>query len=1070
MSFTRISHMGSLTIAQRLWLGLALILGLFASADLISLWAARKVDLTLRDLVKTAEERRDAGYDMRDSLAAFLSAVQTYASIGLPQQRSAIGQTESVFLQALAHYQAVALTQRSQTFSQTTTTGFNAVKGEAQRVIALADQQAHALDTLSTHQRTVDALLRKMPAVVAPARQSPPMRKRLVARALEDELRLAARPLPERIKVAGGALRGQLSGERAAFATTLMRYHSLAETAAERAFANAAATWYSTNLLAAQPIVQSEADKQRALVMLSATAQALDVHLATALQPNARAELSAAVEQASGIAHHANTLITRGLLVALVLGALAAMITVRAVRAPLGRLLESSRRLAEGDLAHRVAWSSKDELGTLMVAFNDMAAKLEASTVSRSYLESIVNNVAHPLFVVSERGIIQTANRAAEHLLEYEQGELVGKPLVSIVSTDLVAASTASDHGVAHTNATLMPTTGIPVPVAVSAVQMRTGPRGAPALVCIAQDLRERMHAEQHRRQTEMVFENSTEGIILTDAKRDILVVNPAFVRITGQRAEDVKGMSVSSLWSDREGSQCGAAVWDEVEAQEQWQGEMSIRHRDGQLRSLWMNVSLVRDSSGQIANLVVVFSDLTAIKAAEQRLTYLAHYDALTDLPNQALLAVRLRVALERAQGGSNTVAVLYVDLDEFKQVNDTLGHKAGDLLVQEMARRLPGCVRAKDTIGRLSGDAFIVVLPDVVESAQAARVAEAILECISAPYSLSGLELRMSASIGISLAPSHGATSEELLKAADAAMHRAKQTGGGCYQFFSEELTQHAMERLTLRNALRHPNVHDQLTVHYQPQVSVITGRIVAVEALVRWQHPVRGLLSPTQFIQVAEEAGLIQIISDYVLTTACAQARLWQDRGPFPLRVAVNISAYELSNPTLVQRVRDVLSHNALDPALLELEVTEGALQTGDGAVEVLRKLKSVGVRLALDDFGTGYSSLASLKSLPIDSLKIDRSFIRDLQHNENDRSLTQAIIAMAHSLKLGVVAEGVETPTQMSFLRAQGCDEVQGYLLAPPMSAGQLDSQYPQRIADALVPRPRLVARNANCNSE
>jgi PAS domain S-box-containing protein len=568
--------MGSLTIAQRLWLGLALILGLFASADLISLWAARKVDLTLYDLVRTGEERRNAGYDMRDSLAAVLSAVQTYASTGLPQQRNAIGQAESVFLQALAHYQAVALTQRSQTFSQTTTTGFNAVKGEAQRVIALADQQAHALDTLSTHQRTVDALLRKMPAVVAPARQSPPMRKRLIARALEDELRLAARPLAERIKVAGGALKGQLSGERAAFASTLMSYRSLAETAAERAFANAAGTWYSTNLRAAQSIVQSAADTQRALVILSATAQALDIHLATALQPNARAELSAAVEKASGIAHHANTLISRGLLLALVLGALAAMITVRAVRAPLGRLVASSRRLAEGDLAHRVAWSSKDELGELTDAFDDMAAKLEASTVSRSYLESIVNNVAHPLFVVSERGIIQTANAAAERLLEYQQGELVGKPLVSVVDTDLVAAAAASEYGVAHTNATLMPTTGIAVPVAVSAVQMRTSPRAAPALVCVAQDLRERMRAEQHRRQTETAFENSTEGIILTDAKRDILVVNPAFVHITGHQAQDVKGMCVPTLWSDSEGSQCGAAVWDEVEAQGQWQGELS--------------------------------------------------------------------------------------------------------------------------------------------------------------------------------------------------------------------------------------------------------------------------------------------------------------------------------------------------------------------------------------------------------------------------------------------------------------------------------------------------------------
>jgi len=317
------------------------------------------------------------------------------------------------------------------------------------------------------------------------------------------------------------------------------------------------------------------------------------------------------------------------------------------------------------------------------------------------------------------------------------------------------------------------------------------------------------------------------------------------------------------------------------------------------------------------------------------------------------------------------------------------------------------------------------------------------------------------MNASIGISISPLHAATAEDLLKAADAAMYRAKRLGGGNYQFFTSDLTERALEQLTLKNALRHPNLCEQLITHYQPQVSIKTGHIVGVEALVRWQHPTRGLLSPGQFIPMAEEAGLIHVIGECVLKTACAQAKAWQDSGYPPLRIGVNVSAQELRTDAVVKRVESILRATGLHASLLELEVTESALQNQDGIVEILQAIKALGVGLALDDFGSGYSSLGSIRLLPLDRLKIDRSFVRDLQQQEGDRSLIRAIIAMGRTLKLETIAEGVETYSQFSFLRDEGCDEVQGFLLGKPMTAADLDRYFPDRIANDPGPALQLI---------
>ncbi len=443
----------------------------------------------------------------------------------------------------------------------------------------------------------------------------------------------------------------------------------------------------------------------------------------------------------------------------------------------------------------------------------------------------------------------------------------------------------------------------------------------------------------------------------------------------------------------------------------------------------------------GALAELTSAFNEMAARlqQTTQAQIDYATCHDPLTGLPNRVLLADGLRGALERARQSDASVAVLCLDLDDFKHVNDTLGHEEGDLLLQTVAGRLQRCMPPEALLARLGGDEFAVVLSGARR--EMARVAESAIAAVAAPLALSGLELRMQASAGISVAPVNGASADELLKAADAAMYHAKRRGRGGYEFFTAELTQRAAERLMVENALRHPRIFDELLLLYQPQVEVASGRVVGVESLIRWQHPTRGVLQPHAFIPLAEETGLIHAIGEWVLRTACAQAGAWSTAG-VPLRVAVNVSPQQLQSDRIMRSVELALRAARLSPSLLELEVTEGALQTGPEVSETLARLKRIGVRLALDDFGTGYSGLGSLKALPFDCLKIDRSFLRDLAQGPQDRAIAQAIIAMGRSLDLDVVAEGVESENHLTFLREQRCEVMQGYLIGAPMTAAEL----------------------------
>jgi diguanylate cyclase (GGDEF)-like protein len=430
------------------------------------------------------------------------------------------------------------------------------------------------------------------------------------------------------------------------------------------------------------------------------------------------------------------------------------------------------------------------------------------------------------------------------------------------------------------------------------------------------------------------------------------------------------------------------------------------------------------------------------ARRQAEERVHHLAHYDELTGLPNRSMFNQRLSHALIQARRNDKPLAILFIDLDRFKNINDTLGHEAGDLVLKEVAQRLLGCLREGDTVGRLGGDEFVVLIEELPEPMHVAAVAQKILAAVVKPFVVGAQEFNITASIGISTYPDDGEDMQGLLKNADISMYRAKEQGKNNYQFYSALMNIHTVERMALESGLRRALERNEFLLHYQPKVDIGSGRITGMEALLRWQRPGQELIPPAKFIALAEETGLIVPIGEWVLRTACARNQSWQEQGLPPLRMAVNLSARQFAHANLLQDVARVLHDTGLDPAALELEITESmVMHDPERAVTLLTMLKAMGIHLSIDDFGTGYSSLSYLKRFPIDSVKIDRSFIHDVPGDADDAAITRAIIAMAHSLRLKVIAEGVETEEQLSFLREHGCDEMQGYYFSEPLAEDQ-----------------------------
>jgi diguanylate cyclase (GGDEF)-like protein/PAS domain S-box-containing protein len=554
-------------------------------------------------------------------------------------------------------------------------------------------------------------------------------------------------------------------------------------------------------------------------------------------------------------------------------------------------------------------------------------------------------------------------------------------------------------------------------------------------------DITEIKRNEDHLRLSAAVFETTREGVMITDAQGRIQRVNRAFSEITGYSQFESVGQSASLLRSGRHGQDFYCAMWEDITTTGHWQGEIWNRRKNGEVYPELLSISTVKEPSGDINHFVAVFADISNLKASEQELEFLAHHDPLTKLPNRVLLMSRMQHSIDQAQRQDKPLAVLMMDLDRFKDINDSLGHLAGDDLLQLVAGRLSARLRAADTVCRLGGDEFVVLLEEMAHPESAARVASEIITAINDSWILStGNEVRVGVSIGIALFPDHGTTPPELLQHADTALYLAKNEGRNCFKYFSEDLTIAARERIQIEFKLRQAIAKNELRVFYQPQFKIATGEIIGAEALLRWQTTSGELILPNKFIPIAEETGLINLIGSWVLKEACRQGKQWLDQGFQPIRIAVNLSPQQFLHNDICEIVMQTLAETGFPASYLELELTESALMKREKeAIDILNRLHAFGVHLAIDDFGTGYSSLAYLKAFPLDVLKIDKSFIDDIPKDTDDMEITATIIAMAKNLRMQVIAEGVETAEQMAFLRSRHCDYYQGYYTSKALDA-------------------------------
>nr|WP_236534579.1 EAL domain-containing protein [Pseudomonas tremae] len=567
----------------------------------------------------------------------------------------------------------------------------------------------------------------------------------------------------------------------------------------------------------------------------------------------------------------------------------------------------------------------------------------------------------------------------------------------------------------------------------------------------VGRDISQQRRAEKDLRMAATVFEHSTSAILITDPAGYIVQANEAFTRVSGYEVAQVLDQLPGMLTVETEQEAQMRHILKQLDGRGTWEGEIRLRRRNGEHYPAWVGITAVVDDEGDLASYVCFFSDISERKASEDRIHRLAYYDALTHLPNRTLFQDRLHSALQQAERQQAWVVLMFLDLDRFKPINDSLGHAAGDRMLQEMATRLLACVDIDDTVARMGGDEFTLLLqPAITREAalnRAIHVAERILTSLVTPFVLEGREFFVTASIGIALSPQDGNELSQLMKNADTAMYHAKECGKNNFQFYQADMNATALERLELESDLRHALEQQEFTLYYQPQFSGDGKRLTGAEALLRWRHPRRGLVPPNDFIPVLEELGLVVEVGDWVLAEACRQLKHWHQARVRVPKVSVNISARQFSDGQLGKRIAGILEQTGLSPACLELELTESILMREvEEAMHILDGLKNLGLSIAVDDFGTGYSSLNYLKQFPIDVLKIDRTFVDGLPSGEQDAQIARAIIAMAHSLNLSVIAEGVETHEQLEFLRQHGCDEVQGYLFGRPMPPGQFEAQF------------------------
>ncbi|MBI3523155.1 MAG: EAL domain-containing protein [Betaproteobacteria bacterium] len=675
-----------------------------------------------------------------------------------------------------------------------------------------------------------------------------------------------------------------------------------------------------------------------------------------------------------------------------------------------------------------------------------LTRELDLTETRISQQMQILDQIQESVVTMDLAGFVTHWNKGAERLFGYSAAEAVGNNILFLYADeeeegDLRLQDTFREHGGHELEVRRRRKSGETFWASLSLSLLRDASGEPSGLIGYLSDITERIEAAEKQRLNTRMFEYTEEGIYIADADERIITVNPAFCRITGYTAEQVAGQTPRLFDSDRHDENFHRERKEAIQISGSWHGEVWERRKNGEEYLKWTSVCAVKNAQGKTTHYFSIFSDITEKKRNEERINHLAYYDALTGLPNRTLMHKLIDQAIFEARRQKQLGALLFIDLNRFKPINDTLGHAVGDRLLQQIGQRFRSVLRDADVVGRMGGDEFVAALFTISRREHTGHVAQKLLESLHAPVLLDGHELRVGASIGISIFPDDGPDTATLLRYADVAMYRAKQGPQEGYAFYSPEMNQTALGRLTIEADLRRALERGELLLHYQPKVNIATGRIIGAEALVRWNHPERGMVPPVEFIPVAEETGLVVDIGEWVLEQACRQARVWQQGGLPLLKLAVNISARQIS-PKLPRNIGVLLGRHGLNPAWLELELTESMLMHNtESVISMMDELHDMGIALSLDDFGTGFSSLSYLKRFPIDTLKIDRSFITGIPHDVDDCAIAGAIVGMAKQLRLKVIAEGVETTEQFAFLKTLDCDEIQGYLYSHPLPADE-----------------------------
>ena len=717
------------------------------------------------------------------------------------------------------------------------------------------------------------------------------------------------------------------------------------------------------------------------------------------------------------------------------------------------RLLHVAERVGDGNLNTLSGIAGPDEIGRLGLAFDGMVQKMARSSTQIRKLSLAVEQSPNSVIITDAEGIIEYVNPRFCQISGYAPEEVIGKNMrmhqsgmtPAAVYEDLWRTIKSgrvwrgellnkSKHGKLYWEE-----------LSISPIFDEQG--NITHFLSQQTDITARKQGEEQIRLFEKVFANTNEAILISDANNCIVAINPAFTKITGYAMEEVIGKNPRLLSSGQMSAEFYESMWSGIKATGKWQGEVVDRRKNGEIYVQWLSISVLLDDGGRLTHHVALMSDISERKAAEERMTYIAQHDVLTGLPNRMLFQDRLKQAITHAERQKNHVALLFLDLDRFKNVNDTQGHHIGDAFLQEVAQRIRLCVRNSDTVSRQGGDEFVIMLPnldgpDQNELGDIMLVVNKLIESVAKPFVLAGHTIHMTTSIGVSVYPQDGGDGETLIKNADTAMYRAKDAGRNTYRFFTQEMNRVIAQRVGLENKLREAMQEDDLVLHYQPKLDLRSGEIIAVEALLRWQHPEDGWISPGEFIPIAEESGMILPLGKWVLNEACRQNQAWRKAGLREIMMAVNLSPVQFQEQALFDIVLAALANSGMPASALELEITESAMMKNlEQAIAMLHKISAAGIRVSIDDFGTGYSSLSHLKKFPINELKIDQSFVRDLSEDADDAAIVSAVISMAKSLGLTVIAEGVETVEQLRFLEKLDCDKMQGYYFSPPLSADE-----------------------------